>query len=126
MCSELRFGWQHLLGRPYVITPSQLDRAEILTSNEEQIACVEGKLLVPVPGGELAGANCAFFQNTGITNSAALAKEKIQDLNKHGCGGCGSCPTQAGNDVSTGELTVNFVSSPCCDLPTTSGATCVC
>lgn len=87
---------------------------------------MEGTLHVPVPGGELPGANCAFFQKTGVTNTAALAKAKIQDLINHGCEGCGSCPILAGNNVDTGEITVNYVTSPCCNLPATSGATCVC
>ena len=27
--------------------------------------------------------------------------------------GCGSCPTKPGNDVNTGEITVNYVTSGC-------------
>jgi Kp4 protein len=31
----------------------------------------------------------------------------------HGCRGCGSVPTNPGNDVKNGELTVNYVENPC-------------
>lgn len=54
---------------------------------------------------------CAFFQNTNGGGSGALAKQKAQDLINHGCSKCGSCPTQSGNNVADGELTVNWVSS---------------
>ena len=36
----------------------------------------------------------------------------LTELQSHGCTICGSIPTNSGNDVSTGELTVNFVSTP--------------
>ncbi|KAK5993977.1 KP4 killer toxin [Cladobotryum mycophilum] len=68
-----------------------------------QLACSEGD----------KGTICAFFQSTsgGTANQAA---QLIQGLKDHGCGVCGSNPTNPGNDVSHGQLTVNVVSSPCC------------
>ncbi|KAF9257361.1 killer toxin [Marasmius fiardii PR-910] len=58
---------------------------------------------------------CAFYQKTGRTNSAALAKQLLQGLLDHKCTRCGSNPTLPGNNVDTGELTVNYVSSPGCE-----------
>ncbi|KAG7098140.1 hypothetical protein E1B28_000110 [Marasmius oreades] len=57
---------------------------------------------------------CAFYQNTGRTNSAAFAKQLLQGLLDHGCTVCGSNPTLPGNNVNTGQLTVNYVSDPNC------------
>ncbi|KAK7056931.1 hypothetical protein VNI00_002649 [Paramarasmius palmivorus] len=56
---------------------------------------------------------CAFFQRTGTNNSGATAKRLVQGLVNHGCGKCGSNPTDGGN-VDNGELTVNYVNSPVC------------
>jgi hypothetical protein len=33
----------------------------------------------------------------------------IDALKDHGCTVCGSCPTDDGNNVNNGELTVNYV-----------------
>ena len=33
-------------------------------------------------------------------------------LRSHGCKACGSNPIESGNDVSTGEVTANYVSAP--------------
>jgi hypothetical protein len=33
----------------------------------------------------------------------------VKNLLTHGCKGCGSDPVNPGNDVSTGELTVNWI-----------------
>lgn len=59
------------------------------------------------------GSLCAYYQN-GATGSAEQASGLMQALLDHGCKKCGSCPTQPGNDVSKGELTVNIVSDPHC------------
>ncbi|CAK7270436.1 hypothetical protein SEPCBS119000_004088 [Sporothrix epigloea] len=69
----------------------------------DQIACAKGKY----------ESICAFFQN-GAGGTAQQAFDYIQNLVDHGCTVCGSVPTQDGNDVSTGELTINAVDSPCC------------
>ncbi|KAJ6789041.1 hypothetical protein PWT90_08412 [Aphanocladium album] len=70
----------------------------------EQIACSHGS----------QGSFCAFYQS-GASGTAKEAYSQLQQLLDHGCGGCGSIPTQPGNDVSKGQLTVNYVSKPCCE-----------
>lgn len=56
------------------------------------------------------GRLCAFYQNVG---SRLFNKDQtltyLQWLLDHGCEVCGSVPTDDGNDVNNGELTVNFV-----------------
>ncbi|EGX95195.1 Killer toxin, Kp4/SMK-like, core [Cordyceps militaris CM01] len=59
------------------------------------------------------GSICAFYQN-GASGTARDAYGQLQQLLDHKCRACGSVPTQPGNDVSKGELTVNFVSKACC------------
>lgn len=56
---------------------------------------------------------CAFFQS-GASGNLNDALGHINNIANHGCKVCGSDPTQPGNDVSTGELTINYVSSPSC------------
>ncbi|CEJ80551.1 hypothetical protein VHEMI00727 [[Torrubiella] hemipterigena] len=70
----------------------------------ENIACSHGSM----------GSVCAFYQN-GASGSAKDAYKQLQDLMNHGCKLCGSIPTQPGNDVSKGELTVNYVTNPGCE-----------
>ncbi|KAF9779696.1 hypothetical protein IL306_001292 [Fusarium sp. DS 682] len=69
-------------------------------ANGEHVACV------PFATGSL----CAFYQNIG---SRTFTKEQtvsfLDSLRDHGCTKCGSIPTDAGNNVDNGELTVNFV-----------------
>ncbi|CAF9936388.1 MAG: hypothetical protein HETSPECPRED_010316 [Heterodermia speciosa] len=52
---------------------------------------------------------CVFFQNTSTDKSEGAAQLGLNDLVAHGCNVCGSDPTEPGNDVSKGQLTVNFV-----------------
>ncbi len=59
------------------------------------------------------GSLCTYFQN-GASGNAGDASGLLQQLLDHGCKKCGSAPTQPGNDVSKGELTVNVVGSPSC------------
>ncbi|OAA52154.1 Killer toxin, Kp4 [Cordyceps fumosorosea ARSEF 2679] len=59
------------------------------------------------------GSLCTYFQN-GASGTASDASELLQQLRDHGCKKCGSAPTQPGNDVSKGELTVNVVGDPHC------------
>lgn len=59
------------------------------------------------------GSLCTFFQN-GASGNAGDASGLLQQLLDHGCHKCGSVPTQPGNDVSKGELTVNVVGNPSC------------
>ncbi|KAI1392624.1 killer toxin, Kp4/SMK-like protein, core [Hypoxylon trugodes] len=59
-----------------------------------------------------SGHCCAFLQNVQGTKTGAQIKGFVGDLLAHGCGKCGSDPTEPGNNVNTGELTVNYVSDP--------------
>ncbi|KAJ6789040.1 hypothetical protein PWT90_08411 [Aphanocladium album] len=59
------------------------------------------------------GSLCVFYQN-GASGTAGEASGQLQQLLDHGCKKCGSVPTQPGNDVSKGELTVNIVGHPNC------------
>ncbi|KHN97636.1 Killer toxin, Kp4 [Metarhizium album ARSEF 1941] len=68
-------------------------------STGQQIACT--------------GTLCAFYQN-GATGTARQTSGFPRALLDHGCKKCGSVPTQPGNDVSKGELTVNVVGNPHC------------
>ncbi|PHH60619.1 hypothetical protein CDD81_1409 [Ophiocordyceps australis] len=70
----------------------------------QQIACSHGS----------QGSVCAFYQS-GASGSAQDAYGQLQQLLNHGCRQCGSVPTHPGNDVSKGQLTVNYVSKPCCE-----------
>ncbi|ROW03860.1 hypothetical protein VPNG_07270 [Cytospora leucostoma] len=58
------------------------------------------------------GHICAFLQNISGTKTGAEVKQYVQNLLNHGCKTCGSDPTEPGNNVDNGELTVNYVSSP--------------
>jgi len=70
-------------------------------SNGQQIAC--------------SGDYCAFLQNSGGASGSQVIS-LINDIVNHGCSVCGSVPTgfPGSNDVSQGELTVNFVSNQDC------------
>ncbi|PHH60620.1 hypothetical protein CDD81_1410 [Ophiocordyceps australis] len=67
------------------------------------------------PGQQIActGSLCVFYQN-GASGTAEQTSGFMQALLNHGCKKCGSCPTQPGNDVSKGQLTVNIVGHPQC------------
>ncbi|KAF7556326.1 hypothetical protein G7Z17_g1543 [Cylindrodendrum hubeiense] len=70
-------------------------------SNGQQIACVP----------HVAGRLCAFYQNIGSrTFNKGQSVTYLDQLRAHGCGVCGSIPTDSGNNVGNGELTVNYVS----------------
>ncbi|RFU79331.1 killer toxin, kp4 [Trichoderma arundinaceum] len=66
----------------------------------QHIACV------PLFSGNL----CAFYQNVGGRYfDKDTTVSLLDDLLSHGCRVCGSIPTDAGNNVNNGELTVNYV-----------------
>lgn len=75
----------------------------VANENTVQLACAQGQY----------SSICAFYQN-GASGTANDAAGQLQGLIDHKCSQCGSIPTQPGNDVSKGELTVNIVSAPCC------------
>ncbi|KAL2628949.1 hypothetical protein R1flu_013635 [Riccia fluitans] len=60
------------------------------------------------------GNICAFLQNVASpgTKTAAQIKGYVTNLLNHGCNVCGSDPTEPGNNVNNGQLTVNYVSNP--------------
>ncbi|PTB53232.1 hypothetical protein M431DRAFT_88951 [Trichoderma harzianum CBS 226.95] len=68
--------------------------------NGQQVACV----------GLATGRLCAFYQNIGNRQfSKSQTVTFLDQLMDHGCRVCGSIPTDSGNNVDNGELTVNFV-----------------
>ncbi|KAF2035956.1 killer toxin [Setomelanomma holmii] len=81
-------------------------------SNHAFLACAECK----GDSGE-DGGFCVFPQKKprGERMYAKRAKEGMGQLIAHGCRGCGSVPLHPGNNVNTGELTVNFVEHVCRD-----------
>ncbi|KAL6859421.1 killer toxin [Trichoderma novae-zelandiae] len=69
-------------------------------SNGQQIGCVP----------HATGRLCAFYQNVGDRTFTTQQTLMYLDwLTDHGCTVCGSVPTDDGNNVDNGELTVNFV-----------------
>lgn len=57
------------------------------------------------------GDMCMFLQDSGDALGSSI-KTLMQDLAKHGCTECGSCPLffPADNNVADGPVTVNYVS----------------
>ncbi|TFK26856.1 killer toxin [Coprinopsis marcescibilis] len=68
-----------------------------------------GQHIVCCGDNAIASGLCAFTQSTSENITGARVKELLQGLVNHGCGKCGSNPFQ-NNDVSQGQLTVNWVS----------------
>ncbi|KAL7809321.1 killer toxin Kp4/SMK [Trichoderma aethiopicum] len=68
--------------------------------NGQQIGCVP----------HVTGRLCAFYQNVGDrTFTTQQTLTYLDWLMDHGCTVCGSVPTDDGNNVDNGELTVNYV-----------------
>ncbi|EGR50067.1 uncharacterized protein TRIREDRAFT_3043 [Trichoderma reesei QM6a] len=68
--------------------------------NGQQIGCVA----------HVTGRLCAFYQNVGDRTFTTQQTLMYLDwLTDHGCTVCGSVPTDDGNNVDNGELTVNYV-----------------
>ncbi|KAK0252868.1 hypothetical protein LTS09_012025 [Friedmanniomyces endolithicus] len=81
--------------------------------NGDRIACIPGSYEINVSDDGAIGVNggiCSFLQATSSGVQGGVIKGLVQELQKHGCNACGSIPTTSQNDVSKGELTVNFVS----------------
>ncbi|KAJ2973952.1 hypothetical protein NQ176_g6308 [Zarea fungicola] len=71
---------------------------------------IEGEQIAAV---NVGGGSCfaAFYQKTGDREfSQWNTWWYLNSLHDHGCKICGSIPTDAGNNVKNGELTVNYVS----------------
>ncbi|GKU16525.1 unnamed protein product [Fusarium langsethiae] len=76
-------------------------------SNGEHISCVDINNIGNHP------AICAFYQNIGDrTFSLSQTQTFLQQIVDHGCKLCGSVPTDPGNNVANGQLTVNAVINP--------------
>ncbi len=56
-----------------------------------------------------ASGIAAFVQSTSQSITGAQACQLLRRLQDHNCKVCGSIPINPGNDVSKGQLTVNFV-----------------
>ncbi|CAI6340963.1 unnamed protein product [Periconia digitata] len=72
-----------------------------------------------------SACQCAFFQRTkpGRVLTAALAKQKVDDLLANGCQYCGSAPLEPSGNVMDGEFTINFVEEAC-DIPIYTASAC--
>ncbi|KAK8915594.1 hypothetical protein H634G_07830 [Metarhizium anisopliae BRIP 53293] len=69
-------------------------------TNGQHIACVA----------HVTGRLCAFYQNIGGRSfNKQQSVSFLDQLRDHGCKNCGSIPTDPGNNVGNGQLTVNFV-----------------
>ncbi|KAI1324467.1 hypothetical protein F5Y16DRAFT_402432 [Xylariaceae sp. FL0255] len=55
---------------------------------------------------------CVFLQNEQGAKTGAEVKLKMEEFVAHGCTCCGSCPTEPGNNVTAGQLVVDFVLNP--------------
>ncbi|KAL3686135.1 hypothetical protein R1sor_004157 [Riccia sorocarpa] len=64
-------------------------------SNGQYIAC--------------SGNICAYLQNVSGTKTAAQIKGYLREIVGRGCSKCAILPTEPGNNVATGELTINAV-----------------
>lgn len=71
-------------------------------SKGQQIACTDSNI-------------CVFVQETDSTVSGDQIANLMPYLVDHRCANCGSVPLNypSSNDVSQGELTVNYVGNPC-------------
>ncbi|KAK0285914.1 hypothetical protein LTR54_003350 [Friedmanniomyces endolithicus] len=81
--------------------------------NGDHIACIPGSYEINVDDDGAIGVNggvCSFLQATASGVQGGAIKGLLQELQKHGCEACGSISTTSQNDVSKGELMVNFVS----------------
>lgn len=71
---------------------------------------VEGQQIAAVNVGD-GSCFAAFYQKTGGRQfSQYNTWWYLNALYDHGCRKCGSIPTDSGNNVNNGELTVNYVS----------------
>ena len=89
--------------------------AQILnTTMDDQMYYDDGSKIACLPGAKDQnkgnGGLCAYLQN-GANATGAELKVLVKKLQEHGCKKCGSIPTlvtQGINNVSKGELTVNW------------------
>ncbi|KFY00156.1 hypothetical protein O988_03493 [Pseudogymnoascus sp. VKM F-3808] len=74
----------------------------------------------------VAGWVCAFWQFADAKGTLQDGRNYVRSLQNHNCVNCGSVPLAPGNpDVTTGTLTVNFVTDACC-VPGPTANWCYC
>lgn len=72
----------------------------------QHITCVQSSVTIGNP------SLCIFYQKTnGRSWTVGQTVNYVQQLLDHGCGACGSVPTDAGNNVNNGMLTANMVTN---------------
>ncbi len=72
----------------------------------QHVTCVQSSVTIGNP------SLCIFYQKTnGRSWTVGQTVQYVQDLLDHGCGACGSVPTDPGNNVNNGELTANMVTN---------------
>lgn len=94
------------------ITPGVTAGVSVPLSEGGPSANAGASLSVGLSGSIGNGGVCVFPQNGGV--SLKQARTLMDGLLQHGCTTCGSNPTQPGNNVDSGELTVNYVANPFC------------
>lgn len=97
-----------LLDLKSVIENGALDPNAVFP-NGQQVACCSDEESV------FSSGLCVFPQNIGGggTVTGAQVIQAINDLLAHKCTICGSDPTEPGNNVADGQITVNYVSVSC-------------
>ncbi|KAG5759440.1 hypothetical protein H9Q69_006708 [Fusarium xylarioides] len=101
LCSGNKGALGQLIAQVRAIDPNRTFR------NGEHVSCVDINNIGNHP------AICAFYQNIGDrTFSLAQTQTFLQQIVDHGCKLCGSVPTDPGNNVANGQLTVNAVLNP--------------
>lgn len=94
------------------ITPGATAGVSVPLAPGGPSATAGGSLSVGLTGSIGNGGVCVFPQKGGVT--LKQARTLMDGLLQHGCTTCGSNPTQPGNNVNSGELTVNYVANPFC------------
>ncbi|RGP81842.1 killer kp4 [Fusarium longipes] len=101
LCVGNKGAFSQLVAQVRAIDPNKTFR------NGEHITCVDINNIGNHP------AICAFYQNIGDrVFSVSQTQTYLQQILDHGCKLCGSVPTDAGNNVANGQLTVNVVINP--------------
>ncbi|CEF75998.1 hypothetical protein FGSG_10551 [Fusarium graminearum PH-1] len=101
LCSGNKGALSQLIAQVRAIDPSKR------FGNGEHVTCVDIDNIGNHP------AICAFYQGIGDrTFSLSETQTFLQQIVDHGCKLCGSVPTDPGNNVANGQLTVNVVINP--------------
>ncbi|KAK5991826.1 hypothetical protein PT974_05212 [Cladobotryum mycophilum] len=102
--SGLCSGNKGLLGEAQAQMRS-MDQNKVFTDGQH-ITCVQSSVTIGDP------SLCIFYQSTrGRRWTVGQTVNFVQQLLDHGCGACGSVPTDPGNNVKNGMLTANMVTN---------------